>query len=56
MSKIKDKIARKVRRNLNKTIDYFHNISGRKLNTCGYGNGVSRKQVNEKLNTNECTE
>ena len=44
----KRSVVRQVRRALNRSIDFFTKVGGRKLNTHGYGRGVSRHNIRDK--------
>lgn len=41
-------VIRQVRRALNRSIDFFKQVGGSKLNKYGYGAGVTQKNVREK--------
>ena len=44
----KRSVVRQVRRALNRSIDFFKQAGGRKLNGYGYGCGVTQKNLREK--------
>ena len=41
-------VVRQVRRALNRSLDFFKQAGGRKLNGYGYGCGVAQKNVRDK--------
>ncbi len=44
----KRSVVRQVRRALNRSLDFFKQAGGQKLNGYGYGGGITQKNVRDK--------
>lgn len=44
---------RRVRRALNQALDFFKAVSGRRVNRIGYGTGISRRDLQQRIRDDE---